>query len=87
MVTYTDPATVRQLIVDRDAPRYGQTVSGYGGKIPTRYRVRFSDGHTRRVYVMRYGNAGSAYVVIAGQDHFLDTNTEHELYALANITR
>ena len=58
---------------DRSAPTYGQTASGYGAKIPTRYWARL-DGERRfrRVYVMQYGNAGSPYVRVRGEDVFLD---------------
>lgn len=45
-----------------DAPN-SFTLSGYGGKIPTRHMVQI-DGHKRwfRVYVMCYSNSGSAYI-------------------------
>jgi hypothetical protein len=45
--------------------------SGYGRKIPTRFRVRTDDGRIRRVYVMQFANAGSAYVWINGRTVFL----------------
>ena len=51
-------------------PNYGRTASGYGSKIPTRYQVELL-GRWRRVYVMQYGNAGSAYVVYQGRRVFL----------------
>lgn len=78
-VARTDPA----LVTDRrvtDRPTYGDTVSGYGGKIATRHMIRYA-GRWRRVFVMQYGNAGSAYVVVNGVDTFLDTDTEHSLEA------
>lgn len=78
MVNYTDPAAVTDMRADDVAPSYGRTVSGYGGKIPTRYRLRYA-GRVRRVYVMVYGNSGSAYVVVNGSDLFLDSDTEHRL--------
>lgn len=43
------------------APRSGQTASGYGAAIPAPYMVRHA-GRWRRVYVARYGNAGTAYI-------------------------
>lgn len=76
-LAYTDPALVtgtRQT----DTPLYGRTASGYGGKIPTRHMVQYA-GRWRRVYVMCYGNAGTAYVVVNGADHVLDTDTEYKL--------
>ena len=77
-LTYTDPAAVTDVTVDPAAPTYGRTVSGYGGKIPTRYRITYA-GRSRRVYVMQYGNSGTAYVVVNGVDVILDTDTEHRL--------
>lgn len=76
-VTYTDPA----LVTGHRAtvpPSYGRTASGYGPKIPTRHMLTYA-GRERRVYVMQYGNSGSAYVVVSGVDVFLDTDTEHAL--------
>jgi len=80
MVTYTDPARV--LGVDRTAivPTSGRTVTGYGGRLPTSYRVRYvgPDGRARwhRVRAMCYGNAASVYIVSAGAVLFLDIATE-----------
>jgi len=39
--------------------------SGYGPKIPTRYRILYL-GHWRRVYCALYANSGSLYVIILG---------------------
>lgn len=81
-ITYTDPALVLDAVTT-EVPRSGQTVSGYGGKIPTRHLVRYAgtDGRARwhRVYVMVYGNSGSAYIVSGGRTLHLDTDTEHRL--------
>jgi hypothetical protein len=69
--------TVTDHRTDTDAPRYGYPASGYGRKIPTRHWVRLTgDTRWRRVYVMQYGNAGSPYVVVRGEDVFLN---EHDL--------
>ena len=76
-VTYTDPALVSGVKVT-DVPTSGQTVSGYGGRIPTRYMVRY-DGRWHRVRMMQYGNSGSAYITVRGQDLFIDTDTEYRL--------
>lgn len=78
MSAYTDHALLARVIVDTVAPMYGRTVSGYGGKIPTRYRLDYA-GRTRRVYAMQYGNSGSLYVIVNGADVFLDVDTEHDL--------
>jgi hypothetical protein len=61
--------------ITTDTPRYGRTVSGYGGKVPTAYKVRLTDDPTngpwRRVYAMVYGNSGSLYVTRHGGTIFL----------------
>lgn len=76
---YTNPASVTATHTDNRAPAYGRNATGYGPKIPTRHRLTFTDGRTRRVYVAQYGNSGSAYVVIDDTPHHLDTDTEHAL--------
>ena len=48
--------TVSVPVREADAPRSGQTVYGYGSKIPAPYMVQWA-GRWRRVYVARYGNA------------------------------
>jgi len=53
--------TVSVPVREADAPRSGQTVYGYGSKMPTPYMVKW-EGRWRRVYVARYGNAGTAYI-------------------------
>jgi len=37
------------------------TASGYGGQIPTRYKVKW-EGRWRRVYAACYGNASTLYL-------------------------
>jgi hypothetical protein len=60
-------------------------VGPYGSKIPTRYMVKYESGRKyensrwRRVYIMQYGNAGSAYILFRGKTMFLDSNTESKL--------
>jgi hypothetical protein len=39
-----------------------RTASGYGRKLPTGIAVWY-DGRWRRVYVMQWSNAGTAYIV------------------------
>jgi len=53
------------VMQDREAPP-NPYVTGYGKKIPTRYRVRTIDSRWRRVYVMCYSNVGTAYVLHDG---------------------
>jgi hypothetical protein len=74
-LTYTDPSKLDAVTIT-NPPTYGHTQSGYGGKIPTRYLVRYA-GRWRRVYTMIYGNGGTAYVVVNGQNHILSPETEH----------
>jgi hypothetical protein len=74
--------SVIELFRDNPAPRYGNTVSGYGPKIPLAYRIKFNDNRIRRVYVMQYGNSGSAYVIVNGITVFLDSDIEHDLMKL-----
>jgi hypothetical protein len=78
MHTDTDATTydlVRYAVEDPRTPAYGQTATGYGSKLPTRYRVRLaSDDPTarlRRVYAMCYGNAASLYVLVKGEPVFI----------------
>lgn len=66
---------VTRVIVDDEAPR-SSSVSGYGGKIPTRYRLVCADNRTRRVYAMVYGNSGTLYMIVAGQDVVLTADIE-----------
>lgn len=76
-VRHTDASSVAGTRVT-DIPVSGQTISGYGGRIPTRHMIRYL-GVWRRVYVMVYSNLGSAYIRVRGENVFLDTDTEHRL--------
>ena len=75
-LAYTDPTKVTDVRSEDTAPNYGRTVSGYGGKIPTRHMIRYGN-RWHRVYVMQYSNSGTAYIVAGGQDLILDTDTEY----------
>ncbi len=75
---YLHPHAVTRIIVDDDAPR-NRSVSGYGGAIPTAYRVTLADNRTRRVYAMCYGNSASFYVTVRGKRAHVDIDTEHAL--------
>ena len=77
-VTYTDPAVVKDTAVDATYPA-NPYAAGYGPKIPTRYRLKYGDNRWRRVYVMQYGNSGSAYILRRGKELFLDSSTEYRL--------
>ena len=76
---YLRDDAVRDMYVDDAAPYYGRTVSGYGSKIPTRYRLALANSRTRRVYAMAYGNGASVYVIIGGAVALLKSDTEHNL--------
>ena len=81
-IQYTNPANVLEVFADDHEPRYGQSATGYGPKIPTRYRIRYataSGARVLRVYMAVYGNSGSAYVCTGGRDLYLDTDTEYAL--------
>lgn len=65
-LAYVHDAAVIAVRADGVTPR-NPSVSGYGGKIPTRYRVKLADNRWRRVYTMVYGNGASPYLRIAGR--------------------
>jgi len=64
-VTYANPDFLSKWIIDDCAPA-NPSRTGYGGKIPTRYRVVCGDGRVRRVYAMCYSNAASFYILVGG---------------------
>lgn len=47
------------------------TQSGYGAKIPTRYKIRHN-GKLKRIYTTCYGNASSLWVMVGGTKLFLN---------------
>ena len=49
------------------------TASGYGSKIPTRYKVGYN-GRQYRVYVRQYSNAGTTYIVVKGEQKTIGFN-------------
>ena len=59
-----------------------RSVTGYGPKIPTRYMVRIGT-RWHRVYMVQYGNSGSAYVRLEGSDYYLSSGVEEILEHLA----
>lgn len=77
---YTNPKAVTDAKIT-DTPR-SPFVTGYGAKIPTRYMLRYNTKRWHRVYMMQYGNAGSAYILVGGTVHHLDIDTEYRLAAL-----
>ena len=67
----------------RSMPITGYPVTGYGADIPTPAMVRCSDGRTRRVYAMTYGNGESHYIKIGGLDYIVQPDLEREIDAAA----
>ena len=81
VVGYTNPALVLDVRSD-DRDRPSSLTGYYGPKVPTRHWVRYL-GRWRRVYVMQFANSGSAYIVVNGDDVFLDSDTEHRLESVS----
>lgn len=77
MTAWADDDLVTDVKITPE-PRTGQTVSGYGGRIPTRYMIQYA-GRWHRVYMMQYGNSGTAYILKGGATLVLETNTEHRI--------
>lgn len=75
-IRYTEDALITNARITATTPRTGQTVSGYGRKIPTRYQIRY-EGRWHRVYMMQYGNAGTPYILHQGEDLVLSIHAEH----------
>lgn len=62
---------------------FNRSLSGYGAKVPTEYMIRHATSQRwHRVYMMQYGNAGSAYIERLGSRYFLNPETEERLEAL-----
>lgn len=57
-----------------DAPLQ-RTATGYGPKIPLPYMLKIGT-RWHRVYVVNYGNSGSAYVVLNKTNHYLSGGVE-----------
>lgn len=74
---HTNPTHVTDVKIT-EIPASGHTASGYGGRIPTQYMIKYL-GRWRRVLAMVYGNSGSLYVNEGGQIAHLDTATEYRL--------
>ena len=63
-------------IVATDYTPANRSVSGYGGKIPTRYVINdrgrsWRKGRNRRVYAICYSNAASFYCISYGKRLFI----------------
>lgn len=77
MLHYTNEIPGRHLVVEKplawQTAGLRHTASGCGSKIPTRLMLRIGK-RLHRVYVGQYGNAGSAFIVYKGVEHFLTTD-------------
>lgn len=80
-VQYTDSGLV-SVVQKTQEPAYGRLITGYGGKVPTRYMVKYA-GRWKRVYAMVYGNSSSLYIIHKVQDLFIDQTTEERLTEIA----
>jgi hypothetical protein len=48
-----------------------QTVSGYGGKLTSRYKISF-EGKNYRLYISCFSNASSTWFSVKGKKYFVD---------------
>lgn len=79
-MAYTNPDNVVEITTDEIPPR-NPYVQGYGRKVPSAHKIKYvTNGVARwyRVYIMQYGNSGSAYILPGGNVMFLDPDTEHK---------
>ena len=60
-MTYDSYCTVSVPVRETARPRKGQTASGYGCALPSRYMVQWR-GRWHRVKVICFGNVGPAYI-------------------------
>tara|TARA_B100001063_G_scaffold219963_1_gene224463 strand:+ start:66 stop:287 length:222 start_codon:yes stop_codon:yes gene_type:complete len=73
MVTYLKDSHPDHQVIDWEFsghPWSGRDSQGYGRKIPTDRGV-IIHGRKHRVYVVCYSNAGSEYILIKNQPHYL----------------
>lgn len=64
--------------VETTAKPRDRSVTGYGGKLPTRYMLRVGT-RWHRVYAICYSNASTLYVLRSGTPHYLELATESRL--------
>jgi len=69
-IEYVPETFILEWITDEQAPR-NRSETGYGPKIPTRYRIKCSDNRTRRVYAVCYSNVASHYIIVNGKDLYI----------------
>lgn len=68
-ITYLDPSRIMAKR-NTEAPRH-RSRTGYGNKLPTSWELQLDDKRWRRVYIVQWSNAGSPYVLVGGEVHFL----------------
>lgn len=74
------------IAATRDAPSPARrSKSGYGSKLPTSTMVTLEDGKARRVYVRIYGNVGTPYVLVKGEEWILSPDAESEIEILDGL--
>ena len=82
-VRYTNCALLHSAAEDLDVPLTFRS-SGYGDKIPTRWKVKYGEtprqlASWRRVYAVCWGNASSVYIEMYGERLYLDSGIEYFL--------
>lgn len=68
--TYLDSARITG-VKHTQLPMRGQTVCGYGKRIPSTRMLQLDGYRWHRVYVMQWSNMGTPYVAIKGERHLL----------------
>ena len=76
MVVYLD--ATRVIGKRQTATPINRSRSGYGSKLPTSWQLQLADKKWRRVYVVCWSNAGSAYVLVAGKPQYLGSYDPNE---------
>lgn len=70
-MTYLDDRRVTAFKVT-EAP-IARTRTGYGSKLPSAYMLQLDGKRWHRVYTICWSNAGTDYVIIGGEPHYLQT--------------
>jgi hypothetical protein len=68
---YLAPSRVTAVKETPEPRNYSRT--GYGSKLPTCWMLQLDGKRWHRVYVVCFGNSGSAYVLSHGESHYLGT--------------
>ena len=72
MITYAN-VTQDDLIyspLDWQVKGLQQTVSGYGAKLTTHYKVKHNN-RMKRVYITIYSNIGSLFIMVKGEREYI----------------